>query len=93
MVPVMKVEGLGGGAPAAGVGDVSDDGRQDPPPEVQGVQIDDDAAATRASKMSLGFGAARTRLLEESVLTNWINAGIHDHPIRFAEGDLHTFVC
>jgi hypothetical protein len=41
---------------------------------VQGVEIDADAAASRVSRISLRFGAARTRLLDENALINRIES-------------------
>lgn len=49
-------------------------GGQVPLPAVQGVDIDADVAASRVSKISLSFGSARTRLLDENVLLNRIES-------------------
>jgi hypothetical protein len=49
-------------------------GGQVPLPAVQGVDIDADASASRVSRISLSFGPARTRLLDENVLLNRIES-------------------
>lgn len=45
-----------------------------PLPAIQGVEIDTDASGLRIAKISLTFGSARTRLLDENVLLNRIES-------------------
>jgi hypothetical protein len=43
-------------------------------PAVQGVEVDAKAAASRVSRISIAFGPARSRLLDENVLLNRIES-------------------
>lgn len=43
-------------------------------PNVQGVEIDTNAAASRLARISISFGPTRTRLLDENVLLNRIES-------------------